>query len=132
MVGALTSAPNTRCLMPDWRNSLPGIKKEFVGYDAVVKQRQFVTEWRFVRLVVESPEADPLAGDPILLNGECVGYVTSGGYGFRINKTLALGYVTASTELTDQRLEVQILGASCPAVLSNQAFYDPENRRLRA
>lgn len=106
-------------------------KPDFIGKDAVLHQRQSAPEWRFVRLLVDSPDADPLPGDPILAQGNCIGYVTSGGYGFRVDKTLALGYIASNAEPVDAPLEIEILGSRCRATAVDSALYDPENIRCR-
>ena len=82
-------------------------------------------------LIVASPDADPLPGDPILAQGKCIGYVTSGGYGFRVGKTLALGYIASTAEPVNTPLEIEILGSRCNAMLVDTAFYDPDNIRCR-
>jgi dimethylglycine dehydrogenase len=107
-------------------------KPEFVGRDAVLQQREQQPDWRFVRLVVDNEDADPMAGDPILHRGECVGYVSSGGTGFRIGQCLALGFINISVDEAATEIEVEILGSAYQASLSRQAFYDPENQRLRS
>ena len=71
-----------------------------------------------------------MAGDPILHNGECVGYVSSGGTGFRIGQCLALGYVNNNIDELATAFELQILGQLCQAKLESSAFYDPDNSRL--
>jgi len=52
-------------------------KPDFIGRDAVLEQQQRDAEWKFVHLQLDDGDADPLPGDPILLDDECVGYVTS-------------------------------------------------------
>jgi dimethylglycine dehydrogenase len=106
-------------------------KTDFVGREAVLAQREVEPEWRFLRLVVEAGDADPLPGDPILQQGVCIGYVTSGSSGFRTGQTLALGYVQVNKMIVDGDLGIEILGTCHPATLSQQAFYDPENQRCR-
>ena len=105
-------------------------KSDFIGRDEVLKQQKQEPEWRFVRLIVESTDAVPLPGDPILLDDECVGYVTSGGSGFRIGKCLALGYVNNTTDPPAEEYTLQILGKLCRAELATSAFYDSANQRL--
>jgi len=105
-------------------------KPDFIGRHAVLAQRDQQPDWRFIKLVVDSVDADPLAGDPILLNGECVGYVTSGGTGFRVGKCLALGYVSTRIDAHATTFDIEILGESRCATLVGRAFYDPENTRL--
>jgi dimethylglycine dehydrogenase len=107
-------------------------KPDFIGREAALRQQEQKPEWRFLKLVVDCNFADPLAGDPILLDGECIGYVTSGGTGFRVGQCLALGYVSNNVGDRQTGFEVQILGETCRATLINEAFYDAENQRLRS
>ena len=104
-------------------------KPEFVGRDAVLRQREVESTWRFTGFVIEGGDADPLPGDPILLNGRCVGHVTSGGTGFRIAQRLALGYVMRERFEPGREFEVEILGERRRAIVSPMPFYDPRNLR---
>lgn len=104
-------------------------KSGFTGRIALLKQRDQETRWRFVRMVIDNDDSDPMAGDPIIHQGKCVGYVTSGGSGFRTGLCLALGYVESSVPEQTAELKVQILGKSCDARVSDCAFYDPGNQR---
>ncbi len=106
-------------------------KGDFIGRDAVLDQSGKAPDWRFVRLLIDSPDADPLPSDPILANGVTVGYVSSGGYGFRIDRTLALGYLRADTD-PSAPLTVEVLGRVCRAEPVTRGFYDPGNERLRS
>jgi len=108
-------------------------KPAFTGRDAVLRQRAQKPVWRFAGFVVEGADADPLPSDPIFLEGKLVGYVTSGGTGFRLGKRLALGYL-------DRRLapengahfEIEILGRRQLAISAVTPFYDPKNERLKS
>jgi len=106
-------------------------KPDFVGRDAVLRQREVESTWHFTGFVIEGGDADPLPGDPILRNGECVGHVTSGGTGFRLAERLALGYVMCEHFEPDREFEIEVLGERRRAVVSPMPFYDPENVRLR-
>jgi dimethylglycine dehydrogenase len=61
-----------------------------------------------------------------------VGRTTSGGYGWRIGKSLALGMVTPGLDAIGTQLEVEILGKRYPATVIIESPYDPENEKLRA
>ena len=63
---------------------------------------------------------------------EVVGLVTSGGFGYRIGKSIALAYVRTDLAVEGTELEVEILGERRRAVVSREPIYDPENARLRA
>ncbi|WP_354494855.1 glycine cleavage T C-terminal barrel domain-containing protein [Mesorhizobium robiniae] len=56
--------------------------------------------------------------EPILHDGNCVGYVTSRGFGHRVSESLAMGYVPV--ELAKQGLEVtvEVLGHFRKAVVA--------------
>ena len=69
---------------------------EFIGRAAYEKEAETGPERRLVALVVEpDPDApaDVIGDEPIWHDGEVVGWVTSGGYGHHVEKSIALGYV---------------------------------------
>ena len=58
--------------------------------------------------------------------------LTVGGYGYRLNHSIALAYVRTDLAREHSELEVEILGERCRAVVAREPLYDPHNRRLRA
>ena len=100
--------------------------------DAVLSQKNQMPDWQLTGFIVDSSEVDPLPNDPILLNGDVVGYVTSGGEGFRVGRRLALGYVKAGLAEPGRGFEIEILGIPRKAVVAKTPFYDPNNDRLRS
>jgi len=88
---------------------------------------------RFVTLEVHGvTDADARGSEPILLDGELVGRTTSGGYGWRVEKSLALGMVRPELGEPGTELEVVILGATHKATIIAESPYDPQNHRLKA
>jgi dimethylglycine dehydrogenase len=106
-------------------------KPGFVGRDAVLCQRERDPDWSFHGFIVEGGDTDPLPSDPIFRGDEWVGYVTSGGTGFRINRRLALGYIKRSLADAEPAFEIEVLGERRTALRVPRPFYDPENERLR-
>ena len=98
-------------------------KVEFTGRAAVLEQQQQTAEWQFAGFEILEGDADALASDPILLGDECVGYVSSGGYGFRINKRLALGYVRDDINTQSAEFTIKILGKLCQAKVCELPYY---------
>ncbi len=85
------------------------------------------------RLVAFSLEgfAPFFGGEALLHDGRPVGYTTSGGYGHRLQKSIALGYLPV--ELTAQEgFAIEAFGKSYPAVRSPRCLYDPRMARLKA
>ena len=107
-------------------------KSDFIGREALLQQREQKPAWQFVRLEVDSPNAEPMSSDPILNNGECIGYVSSGASGFRIGKTIALGYIRSDVDTESSELEIEVLGNRCGTTFASKAFYDPNHSRCRS
>ena len=61
-----------------------------------------------------------------------MGRATSGGYGFRLGKSLALGMVNPQLTAPGTALEIEILGERHPALVVPESPYDPGNQRLRS
>ena len=106
-------------------------RDNLIGADQFKIQARSQPEWRFVRLIVDSDDADPLPGDPILVNNECVGYVTSACMGYRIDQCVALGYVENRVPEDVEDFEVVVVGVNLEACLSKSAFYDPDHSRCK-
>lgn len=105
---------------------------EFVGRDAAMKERVHGPARLRVNLVVDTEDADASGDEPILADGRCVGFVTSGGYGHHTGKSFAMGYVDAGRLDRSMHYEVEILGEGRPATVQPRPLYDPEGRRMRA
>ena len=106
-------------------------KPDFIGRDAALAQRAAGPKERFAAFEVAAETADALPDAPILKDGAVVGYVTSGGYGHRVEKSLALGYLRPELAEFGTEVEIEILGEARPARVVPTPVYDPENRRLK-
>ena len=63
---------------------------------------------------------------------EAVGYVTSGGYGHRIDRSIALGYVPTELARDGETFTLDIFGTERRATISLSAPYDRQGSRLRS
>jgi len=106
--------------------------KNFVGKAAAEKQRQAGAANKLVTLVVETDGIDVSNDEAILLDGEAVGYVSSGGYAHHVGKSVALGYVPTELATGGQRVQVEILGEMCGAEIQGAPLYDANGVRMRA
>ena len=108
-------------------------KGEFIGRDALVKRQQAGDDWTFATLEVHDvADADARGNEPIRVGERLVGRATSGGYGWRVGKSLALAMVRPEHAEVGSQLEIEILGRKHPAVVLAESPFDPENERLRA
>ena len=82
---------------------------------------------------VTDKDSDARGSEPIYdKKGNLVGRATNGGYGFRVNKSLALGMVKPEHAAIGTELEIKILGKHFGATVLPESPYDPENEKLRA
>ena len=107
-------------------------KGNFIGLEALNKWREKGFNNKLVTLEVHNVnDADVLGNNPIYQNGKVVGRATGGDYGFRLNKSIALGMVKPDLATTGQKLKIDILGKMYDATILDESPYDPENKLLR-
>jgi dimethylglycine dehydrogenase len=108
-------------------------KGDFLGRDALSQWQSKGFKWAFATLEVhDTTDADALGSNPILQNGEVVGRCTSGNYGFRVDKSLALAMIHPTLTAPGTKLEIDILGTRHPCTALEESPWDPKNERLRA
>ena len=108
-------------------------KGAFRGRRALEAERQRGSARRLVALAVQADGIDAPAASTIWRDGEAVGETTSGGYGHRTGRSIALGAVRADAAEPGAALAVEILGTRVPAAVQPElATYDPRGGRLRA
>jgi len=107
-------------------------KGDFLGRDALLASRQAGLKNLLVTLEVHGVEdADVLGNNALLNNGETVGRATSGNYGFRTAKSLALGMLPPDLAVPGTEIEVELLDRTFPATVIPDSPFDPSNERLR-
>ena len=108
-------------------------KGKFIGRDGLLAWRERGFANAFATLEVEDVRnADALGNNPLLHAGELVGRATSGGYGHRLGKSLALAMLRPELARPGARLEIEILGERHSASVLPESPFDPGNERLRS
>ena len=97
------------------------LDKEFVGRDAIAKQKADGPKRRIVGLVVEGGVARH--GYDVTSDGEAVGKVTSGTYGPTVAQNIALAYVPSKLSKVGTALAVRIRDKDVPATVVKTPFY---------
>ena len=74
--------------------------------------------------------------EPIVMNGDCVGYLSSGNYGHTLGGSVGLGYVKLGDEITADVLRsgewhIEVAGERIAADVSLSAMYDAKGERMR-
>ncbi len=107
-------------------------KPGFFGKEALLAWRERGFANRAVTLEVHGvTDADARGSEPLYLGDELIGRATSGGYGWRVNKSLALAMVRPDLAEIGTELEIVILGERHKVTVIADSPFDPENNALR-
>ena len=109
--------------------------RPFIGRAALASAGPLTKRLAGFRL--DDPNAVLVGRETILRDGQAVGYLTSGGYGYTLGASVGYGYVRnaggASDDwLTSGRYALVVATDVLPAAISLKPFIDPEGRRIRA
>jgi len=108
-------------------------KGDFIGLAALNQWREKGFSNKLVTMEVHGvSDADVLGNNPIYNNGSVVGRAAGGDFGFRLNKSIAIGMVKPELATTGHKLKIDILGKMHDATILDESPYDPENKLLRA
>ncbi len=106
-----------------------------VGADAVAAKRAAGLDRRLVQFRLRDPEPLLYHNEPILRDGEIVGFLTSGAYGHHLGAAVGMGYVPCRGESAAQVLasayEIDVAGTRVAADASLRPFHDPDGTRMR-
>ncbi|NMM45634.1 FAD-dependent oxidoreductase [Rhodospirillaceae bacterium KN72] len=112
----------------------------FIGQDVLLRQREAGTPTkRLVQVRLDTEGVGPLLyhNEPIWLDGQIAGSVTSGAYGHRIKASLGMGYLTHpdgvdKALLAGGKFEVEVACERYPATVQLAPFFDPKSERVKA
>jgi len=104
-------------------------KEDFIGRDALLEAQE--PERRLACLVLSDPRSVALGSEPVRVDGELVGRVTSGGYGYTVERSIAYAYVPAGHAQPEQPVEVEIFGEWVEGEVAPEPLFDPAGERLR-
>ena len=105
---------------------------EFIGRDALVAAKAAGPRKRLRCLVLDDPRSVCLGNEPVRVGGEIVGRVTSGGYGFAVERSIAYAYLPPDRAAIGTRGEVEVFGDWIGFEVAREPLYDPDGARIRA
>ena len=105
-------------------------KGEFIGRDALLDRQE--PERRLACLVLDDPRAVALGSEPVRVAGELVGRVTSGGYGYTVERSIAYAYLPSAAAEPGTSVAVEIFGEWIPGSVAEEPLFDPAGERVRA
>jgi 4-methylaminobutanoate oxidase (formaldehyde-forming) len=105
---------------------------DFVGREALVAAKAAGPRKRLRCLVLDDPRSVALGNEPVRVDGRIVGRVTSGGYGFAVERSIAYGYLPTDQAAIGTRGEVEIFGEWIGFEVAREPLWDPEGARIRS
>ena len=107
-------------------------EQDYPGKQALMSEKQQGAKKRFVTMIVDLDEFDAPYMSTIWNGDEVVGEVTSGGYGYRVDKAIALGVVRSDLAETGNTLEIEVYGKRHKAeIQADEPLWDAGNERIR-
>jgi 4-methylaminobutanoate oxidase (formaldehyde-forming) len=105
-------------------------KGDFIGRAALLGAEEPAR--RLACLVLDDPRSVALGSEPVRVEGEIVGRVTSGGYGYTVERSIAYAYLPAPAAVPGTSVEVEIFGDWIPGTVAEEPLFDPKGERIRA
>jgi 4-methylaminobutanoate oxidase (formaldehyde-forming) len=106
-------------------------KGEFVGRDALVAAKAAGPRKRLRCLILDDPRSVCLGNEPVRVGGEVVGRVTSGGFGFAVERSIAYAYLPPDASI-GTRGEIDVFGEWVGFEVVREPLWDPAGERLRS
>jgi 4-methylaminobutanoate oxidase (formaldehyde-forming) len=104
---------------------------DFIGKEALIETKAHGITRRLRPLLLEDQNAIALGGEPVRFNQQISGRVTSGGYGYTIDRSIAYAYLPPACT-PGNKVEVQVFGRWVAATVASEPLYDPTGERIRA
>ncbi|UWR02481.1 FAD-dependent oxidoreductase [Ruegeria conchae] len=108
---------------------------DFIGREAVIARKESGPQNRLVQFKLTDPEPLLFHNEPIIRDGEYVGYLSSGNYGHTLGGAIGLGYVPCQGEKAADVLassyEIDVCGVKVKAEASLKPMYDPKSERVK-
>jgi 4-methylaminobutanoate oxidase (formaldehyde-forming) len=105
---------------------------DFLGRDALVAARAAGPRKRLRCLVLDDPRSVALGNEPVRVGGRIVGRVTSGAYGFAVERSIAYAYLPPDGAAIGTRGEIDIFGAWVGFEVVREPLWDPDGTRIRS
>ena len=107
-------------------------EKDFIGRSSALAERVGNgPEQKLVTLEIDAKDADATGFEPIWVDGKVVGFVTSGGYGHTLGKSMAMGMIDSEHSGVGTELSIHIVGSERSASVIDSSPYDPAGKAMR-
>ncbi|HJZ34690.1 MAG TPA: FAD-dependent oxidoreductase [Solirubrobacterales bacterium] len=107
-------------------------KGEFVGREALVAAAEDGPRHRLACIVLDDPRRVALGNEPVRVDADVVGRVTSGGYGYTVERSIAYAYLPASLAVPGTAVAIEIFGRWVDGEIAAEPLFDQAGERIRS
>ena len=106
-------------------------KGDFIGRAALLERRDSPADTKLSCIALDEARSVVLGSEPVRIDGDVVGRVTSGGYGYTVSQSIAYAYVP-SEHAVGTPVEIDIFGTWVTGRVAKEPLYDPTGGRVRS
>jgi 4-methylaminobutanoate oxidase (formaldehyde-forming) len=103
----------------------------FIGREAVAAAKERGPQSRLSCLTLEDPRSIALGNEPVRVEEAIVGRVTTGGYGYSVERSIAYAYLPPGLAEPGTQVAVEIFGRWVPGEVAAEPLFDPKGARIR-
>jgi 4-methylaminobutanoate oxidase (formaldehyde-forming) len=105
---------------------------KFMGKEYLQRQKAEGIKQKLCCIVLEELNTIVFGSEPIRYQGNVVGWVTSGGFGYSVNQSIAYAYLPIELAKAGTRVSVECFGIEYPASVEKEPLYDPKGEKIKA
>jgi glycine cleavage system aminomethyltransferase T/glycine/D-amino acid oxidase-like deaminating enzyme len=107
-------------------------EERFIGHDALAEAQEDGPRTKLCCLVLEDPRSVALGNEPVRIGGEIRGRVTTGGYGYTVERSIAYAYIPPELSEPGTAISVEIFGRWIDGEVASEPLFDPRGELIRA
>jgi 4-methylaminobutanoate oxidase (formaldehyde-forming) len=107
-------------------------KEGFVGRDALLAAKEDGPRRRLACITLDDPRSIALGNEPVRVDGEVVGRVTTGGYGYTVERSIAYAYLPAALAAPGAAVAIEIFGRWVEGEVAAEPLFDQAGERIRS
>ena len=107
-------------------------KGEFVGRDAILAAKEEGPRQRLACIALDDPRSIALGNEPVRVDGDIVGRVTTGGYGYTVERSIAYAYLPPPLSVPGTAVAIEIFGEWVDGAVAAEPLFDQAGERIRS
>jgi glycine cleavage system aminomethyltransferase T/glycine/D-amino acid oxidase-like deaminating enzyme len=104
----------------------------FIGRDALAEAKERGPRTSLCCVLLEDSRSVALGNEPVRIGGEIRGRVTTGGYGYTVERSIAYAYIPPDLAEPGTAVAVEIFGRWVEGEVAAEPLFDPKGERIRA